>query len=480
MKIPFRFRSRAFSVALTVIVLCALILTAFIADNLEARNALQKDYSFNGATTQSQVTSNILKRLTRDVHFYVIHSEGNTNTTLLSLLARYASLSEHFTYSEENIAENPVLLTMFNTMLGEGQVTSDCIVIYCRETERAKVITEQDFPVFEYSTETGYYIQTGVNYEKPFTEGIVYVTQNEPLTIQTLSGHHELNGENLENFETLLTSRHYFLQPVNLLNGDTLDPAKPLVIISPQFDISEKELELLMAFSEQGGDLLVLSNYSDPLDLTNYNTFLLEYGVGFFPGLVMAKTEDRQSYYDERQAFLLPMMLDTDLTHPLITANTSVLMMPGSRALRLPTIANRKVTIENQIITGKSYIRNYVETEPDSIEQQPTDEEGYFSLAVLSTRITDSGKVSNALIIGNTLMFTDYWVESNTYSSNFLLRSIEYLQGSSPIDLAIPAKQAVRAPLSFGSMVPYAMAAFVMPLLVLAFALWLLLRRKHS
>ena len=465
---------------LAALVICALLLTAFAGDRLEERFALQRDYSYNGATTQSQITTNILKRMTKDVHFYVIHSEGNANSTILSLLARYASITDHVTYSEENIAQSPQLLTMFNPMVGEGQVTSDCIVLHCMETERAKVITDQDFPVFEYSTETGYYIQTGTNYEKPFTEGIVYVTQNEPLTIQMLSGHHELNGENLENFETILTSRHYMLQSVNLLNGETLDPAKPLIIISPQFDISQKEQQLLMEFADNGGDFLVLSNYSDPLDLENYNAFLLEYGVAFFPGLVMAKEEDQQSYYDDMPAFLLPMMLDTGLTHSLITAGTSGLMMPGSRALRLPSISNRYLSVENQIITGKAYIRNYTEIEPDSVEQQETDEEGYFSLAVLSTRISNTGKVSNALVIGNTLMFTDYWVESNTYSAAFLLRAMEYLQGSAPIDLAIPAKQAVRTPLSFQSMVPYATIAFMIPMCVFAAAVLVLFKRKHS
>ena len=92
-KSAFRLRSRVLSTVLAVLVICALLLTAFAGDRLEERFALQRDYSYNGATTQSQITTNILKRMTKDVHFYVIHSEGNANSTILSLLARSVNLN---------------------------------------------------------------------------------------------------------------------------------------------------------------------------------------------------------------------------------------------------------------------------------------------------------------------------------------------------------------------------------------------------
>ena len=473
-----RLRFGSFSVLLSVLVTTALILLVIAFDHLEDKYALQRDLSFNGATTQSRITTEVLNQLDKEIHIYVISSDGNTNQTILSLLKRYESITPAFTFSEEKLARSPQLLTMFNGILGEGQVTSDCMIVYCSSTSRARVLKSTDFPVYEYSTESGYYIQTGYNYEKPITEAIVYVSQDDPLCIQMLSGHNELSGENLSNLQTLLTDANYLIQTVNLLNGDTLDPAKPLMILSPKLDISEKELSLLMEYADGGGDFFILSNYSDPFDLPNYNALLLEYGIQFYPGLVISELTDTESYYDDLPAFLMPHMVETDLTRNLIGTGRSILMLPGSRALKLPETSGAGLGVETLLATGNSYIRNYTESEPDSTEKQITDQEGVFALAVLSKRLSSNGKVSNAEIIGNTLMFTDYWVESNTYSADFLYESIQYLQGESPISLNIAPKEN-REPLRLGSLTPLYAMIFLLPLLVLFAALFVLLPRKN-
>ena len=473
-----KFRSGALSAALSLLVVCSLLAAVFVMDTVEKKYALQADYSYNGATTQSRITTEILSSLTHNVHVYVVSSLGNQNNTILSLLDRYKTVSDHFTYSEESLARSPYLLTMFAGSVGDDQVSSDCIIVYCQDTGRARVLKSGDFPVYEYSTETGYYIQTGYNYEKPLTEAVVYVSQDNPLTVQFLTGHNELSGENITNLEAILSGANYDIRQVNLLNGDTLDPANPLMIICPKLDFSSRELSLLTEFAEDGGKFMILSDYADPLDLSNFNSLLLEYGVGFFPGLVMAESAERSGYYDDLQAFLLPYMQPSELTDPLIETNKDILIMPGTRALRMPQVTDTSLTVDPLLISGKAYIRDYTSSAPDSAEKQPTDEEGYFALGTLSTRLTGRGNVSKAVIIGNHLMFTDYWVESNTYAADFLLRSLQFLQGDAPVRLDISSK-ANREPLVMGSRLPTILVISLLPLLVLAVALFVLLPRKH-
>ena len=474
-----KFRSGSVSLALSLLVVFTLLTVAAVMDAAEKKYALQTDLSFNGATTQSRITTQTLSSLTHDVHVYVVSTQGNENNTILSLLDRYATVTRHFAYSEESLARSPYLLTMFNDSVGENQVTGDCIIVYCPDTGRARVLTAGDFPVYEYSTETGFYIQTGFNYEKPLTEAVVYVSQDDPITIQVLTGHNELSGENVANLESILTGANYHIQRVNLLNGESLDPDYPLMIICPQLDVSSRELALLMEFADAGGDFLILADYADPFDLANYNSLLLEYGVGFFPGLVMAEAEDVSGYYDDLQAFVIPYMQSTDLTAPLIESGKSILIMPGTRALRLPKVTDSTLTVEPILVSGKAYVRDYTSAAPDSTEKQPTDQEGHFALGVVSVRISDSGSVSRAEIIGNHLMFTDIWVESNTYASDFLLRSLQYLKGESPVRLDI-APKANREGLVMPSAVPAIIVISLLPLLVLAAAILILLPRKRS
>ncbi len=190
-----KLRSGAFAALLTAIVLFALILVCIAGDAAESRYALQTDFSFNGATTQSAATREALSRIERDVHIYIISSAGKADSTLLSLLNRYTALNAHITVSEENLASNPTLLTRFDGMLGSDSVTADCLIVHCAETSRARRITQDDFPVYDYETETGFYMVSGVNYEKPLTEAIVYVAQDEPVTLQLLCGHQDQDGK---------------------------------------------------------------------------------------------------------------------------------------------------------------------------------------------------------------------------------------------------------------------------------------------
>ena len=135
--------------------------------------------------------------------------------------------------------------------------------------------------------------------------------------------------------------------------------------------------------------------------------------------------------------------------------------------------------MEPLIITGASYIRDYVHVEPDVTSQQPTDEEGYFALSVLCARVNENGRVSQAVVTGNAEMFTHWWIEENTYSADFLKRSLSYMQGESPISLDISGKTGVREMLTLGSLIPLIIASALLPLLVVLAALRVLLPRRH-
>ena len=470
---------RVVGILSSCLVTAAAFLACMVFDAAESRYALQRDYSFNGAATQHKVTTEQLTMLQRDVHVYVVTSQGNQDNTLLSLLTRYQAVTPRFTFSQERISQNPALLTAFEDVLSQAQVDSDCLIVHCKDTGRSRVLKAEDFITYEYDSTTGYYVATGVNYDKPLTEAIVFCAQPEPLTVQLLRGHGEVSGEDLQVITNVLTRKNYHMQEVNLLSGDTLRTDAPLLILCPKLDLSALELSLLMAFADQGGDFFIISDYTDPLDNPNYNAFLRTYGISFYQGLVMAEPDDRQSYYDETPAFLMPRMTEGELTQPLIESGRDTLLLPGSRAIRLPETLSQGVSVETLLVSGKAYVRDYVAAAPDDTAKQPTDPEGYFALSVLSSRVSEAGKVSRAMVTGNAEMFTHWWVEENTYSADYLLRGLAYLQGESPISLDISGKTGVRAPLTLYSLTPLIAVITLLPLLVLALALWVLVPRRH-
>ena len=65
------FLSRHRGMPRLILCLIALITVSVAADTFEKDRALRIDYSFNGATTQSRITSQVLRDLDEDVHAYV-------------------------------------------------------------------------------------------------------------------------------------------------------------------------------------------------------------------------------------------------------------------------------------------------------------------------------------------------------------------------------------------------------------------------
>ena len=471
-------RSGGFSAALTAVVIALALLLGALADTLESRYALQADFSFNGATTQGAVTDAVLRQLDRDVHVYAVMPVDGGDPTLLSLLERYAAASRHLTYSRESIVKNPVLLTQFSDALGEKEVSDNCLIVSCPATGRARVLSEDDYYIYSYNVEQGYFDEAGFTYEKSLTEAILYVSQEELPRLQILTGHGELSASDAANMENTLISANYLIQRVNLGAGETLDPDSPLMILSPRYDFSGQELEQLMAFARQGGDFFLVSQYSDPTNLENYAALMRAFGLEALPGLVIAKEGDTASYYADSPVYLMPYMQETDATRTLLSAGKDILLLGGARAFSLPETPPEGVEVQPVLLTGDAYIRLY-EDGVSLSDQQPGDPEGVFALAVWADKMFEDGTVSHCFAVGNMAMFLDYWVMNSTDSTAFLLQMVRSLQGRDPVNLDILPKNALRDNLSLGSLTPAVIVTVALPLLVLLGALLVLLPRKN-
>lgn len=473
-----KLRCGGFSAALTAGVVVCTLLVGALADGLEKRFALTVDCSFNGATTQGEVTDSVLAQVNKSVHIYAIVPEEGENATLLSLLNRYAAASGYVTYSRESILKNPVLLTQFADALGENEVSGDCLIVSCPETGRARVLDEDDYYTYSYNTETGYFDAAGFTYEKSLTEAILYVTQDTLPTIQILTGHGELTETDTASMESTLISANYLVQRVNLLAGDSLDPESPLMLLSPRYDLNDDELEKLLIFARAGGDFFIVSQYSDPLTLENYNALLRVYGVEAYPGLVIAKESDTASYYSDSPVYLMPYMQETNATLPLLAAGKDILLLGGARAFHMPKETADGLFLFPVLLTGQAYIRDYQDGVSLS-DQQESDIEGVFPVALWADKMFEDGTLSHAFVIGNMTVFLDYWVQNNTDSTAFLLQMVRSLQGKDPVNLDILPKNALREGLTLGSMAPAVAAAVLLPLLVALGAALVLLPRKN-
>ena len=452
--------------------LCALaagvaVAAVLTADALESRYALRADLSFNRVTTRSEATDRVLSELDQDVHAYAVASAGNELNDLEALLDRYQAATAHFTWSRENLSQNPLLLKWVSDDVNDSAVTTDCVILRCEATDRTRVLTWEDYMRFSYDADTGSYAWTGLTYEEALTGAILYVSADELRQVQILTGHGELTAAETAALEDTLRRANYAVERVNLQSGDALDPAAPLLVLSPTRDITVEETDALLAFAQAGGGLLVTADFTDPDELPNLYAFYRLYGVTPRPGLVLADAGHGADYYTNTAELTPRLLAVADVTEGMVQGGADFLILAPARALETVGAASADLVLSTVLESGEGSYLKRVTAENLATDRQPEDPVGPFPLAVLSDRAFGDGTRSRAFFIGNSGLFTDETVLGLTCSGELLVQVTAYLMGREAFNLDILPRQALRPALNAGgSALPVVL--LVLPVLLVA------------
>lgn len=462
------------AIALCVILAVSLILAA---DHLERKHALRLDLSYNRITTQSEITNQVLSGLAHPVHAYALFTPGSEDEALIGILTRMASKSPLFTYSVDSLVRNPLLAHRISSELKDQAVSADSLLIVCDETKRSRVLDITDYVRQSFDSASQSYYISGFQYEKKIAEALVYVTTGHVPQVQILEGHGELAGEQTAALESLLKENNYQAVRLNLMRGEKLDPAHPLLILSPQKDLMASELSAVEAFSRQGGSFIITSDYGDPDVLPNFDALFRSFGFEKIPGMVVADEEDTASYMNS-PIYLIPYMAQTDITMDLVASGSTTLLLPGARAFETPEAETLNPLVTPVLTSGLAYIKD-VKKPGATLLPESGDRQGSFSLALHSSLAHPDGTRSQALILGNSGMLTDSWLYENTYCREFLLEALSSLSPGKAIDLDIAPKDAAHPQMQIPSMALPLLAIIAAPVLVLIAGGIVLLRRRR-
>lgn len=458
------------------LLICVLLNVAVKA--LEDEYGWKRDLSFNSYATTGEETAEVLRQLSHEVELYLLYQNGSVDAQVLNLLERYAVLSDFITVRPTDIVRNPGVLSSFQGELGNA-IEADTVIVNCPDTGRYKILTYADFITQGYNIEQGTFEIEGLAYEKELTEAIVYVAQSRVPTIGFLQGHAELDEGALTVFLSYLASNNYDTCFVNLLSGDTLDEVDMLVFAAPQKDLSDAEVNMISRFAREGGSLLAMRDYTDPIDtMPNYMALLRSYGIIPMEGVVVAGAQDSGSYYEE-QLNLLPYMTQLDMTLPLINAGMDVLLLPAATAFETPGDATESLSVATVLKTGpNAYVRSLSDGAV-SIEQQPGDVSGEISVAVFAHRMFSDGNISRAFAIGNSAMFINEYIYQRTFNEEFMLMLLGELLPDKTVSLDIMASAALRPALTVGSKSIGIALTVAIPMLVIIAGLCVLLPRRN-
>ena len=466
---------------LMALVIVVAVLLNVVVQSAEDTYGLRRDMSFNRYATTGKETEAAMARLQNDVELYLLYQNGEENSQLLQVLRRYEVLSDLITVLPTDISRNPGILTRFS---GEpdAPLEADSVIVNCPATGRYRVLNYGDFYTQGFDIELGDFVLEGINYEKQLSEAILYASMETVPMVGFLQGHGEYTLEEFSVLVEFLRSYQYDACEVNLLAGDTLENISVLLLGCPVNDLDDTEIEQIKAFAQNGGNLFVVRDYTDPVEnMPNYLTLLRSYGVVPLKGVAVAGTQDTGSYYGE-PLYLLPYMETIDLTLPLISSGMDVLMMPAACAFEVPPevgTGDLSLSVGTVLKTGpNAYLRDTTDG-LNTIDQQPGDRTGELPLALYAHRMHANGNVSRMFAIGNSATLMDSYIYQRTFGEQFVMAVMNELMPENTISLDIMASAAFRPALTAGSQGLGIALIIALPLMCLAAALIILLPRRN-
>lgn len=359
----------AYSLIVTAIVLAIIIVVNILVTNLPS--ALTK-YDISSSKLYS-ITSNtkvVVNRLEQDVTIYWIVQANKEDDVIENLLSKYESLSDHI----KVVKKNPDVYPTFAEKYTDETVKNNSLVVECGE--RSKYISYDDIYVQEpdvYNYSTNNYFDG----EGAITSAIDYVTTEDLPQLYVLEGHGE--GELPSTFSDQIDKDNIQINQLSLLKVDSVpEEADAVMIYAPTSDISDKEKEMLAAYAENGGKLLVIAGPTKDGILKNLYSLLADYGVETVEGVVIEA--DREHYAFQLPYILLPDMVSHKITDSLIEESYFPIM-PISQGLTVSS-DNGKATVTKLLNTSDMAFSKVAGYDLSTYEKEEGDIDGPFTVAV--------------------------------------------------------------------------------------------------
>lgn len=392
MKKTIAFKGGSYAIVMTALVLALLIVVNILAGALPA-NFTKLDISSSKLYSVTSNTKAVVNALEQDVTIYWVVQSGKEDDVIDNLLAKYDSLSDRI----QVVKKNPDVYPTFAQQYTDETVANNSLIVV--SGEKYRYVPYSDIYVTQ-GSQYSYSYSTSFDGEGAITSAIDYVVSTELPKLYTLEGHGEQDLP--ESFSQQLEKENVETESLSLLTVDEIpEDAAALLIHAPSSDISQEEAEMLLAYVQSGGKLLVLAGPVADGELTNLYGLLSGYGITVAEGIV--SEGDRSHYAFQAPYILLPDLGDSDITSPLSEKNYYAIV-PVAAGLQLSG-DSRVTSLLDTTDSAYSKIAGYSQT---TYDKEDGDIDGPFSLGV---EIDDGGEI---LFFTSSYLLDDMY---NAYSS---------------------------------------------------------------
>lgn len=289
-------KNGTYSVGLVVIVIAIAIVVNMVAGQLpeSVRNI---DISENNIYEISEVTTDMLDALDKDIQIKVIAEQDAIDDRIKTFVKKYEGLSNKIDVEWLDSVLHPSVLQEYDT---EGNV----IIVSCEETGKQTSISFDDIVVYDEYTYymTGQYSETEFDGEGQLTSAINYVASEETKKIYRTSGHGE--GTFSTSVSDLFTKNNLETEEINLsMNPKIPDDCDLLFMYAPTADITDDEKVLIDDYLQNGGNVYLILGETTA-ETPNLNAIMETFGLQKTDGYIA----DMQRCYQGNYYAIFPQL----------------------------------------------------------------------------------------------------------------------------------------------------------------------------
>ena len=363
-----------YSIAAAAIVIAIAVAVNLVAGALPT-SWTSIDLTGTGLYSISTQTQQLVAALPEDeqVTVYWLVQDGYEDGTIDQLLSRYEDLSEQL----EVVKKDPVVYPTFAQQYTDSAIYNNSLIVTCGD--RSRYISYYDIYVTDYSS---YYTDGTVSSsfagESELTSAIDYVTNSDLPVVYTLTGHGE--AELPSGLSDAIAADNLLLEDLSLIStGEIPQDADAVLIYAPQSDLSENERDLLLEYLQQGGRLLLVTDYSEE-ERPNLDAVVAYYGLAETEGIVLAG--DASRHMQGYNYYLLPEIDSShEITQPLASGNYYVLM-PIAQGITVSDSLRDTLTVSELLTTSADSYSKVAGYDIETYDKEEGDLDGPFALAV--------------------------------------------------------------------------------------------------
>lgn len=371
-----RFRAGGYSVFAAAMLIGIAIVANMVVGALPA-SVTQLDLTDQSLYSLSEQTKRIVASLDKDVSLYLLATSGSEDDTIARLLDRYEGLSDHIRVSYVDPSEQPTFLDGYE--LNTPQLYANSVLVVCGE--RYRLVGYDEIYLTSYSMDYytyGYVTSTEFDGENVLTNAIHYVSSEDLPKVYLLTGHGE--SELREDLLRSMEQDNLETESLSLISAEEIpEDADAILINAPQSDLGAEEVDALVSYLDNGGSILLVSDYIAEGQMENLLQLTAHMGLSAESGLIVEG--DRNMYVSRYPYYLLPDYEEHEITSALINGGYFVLM---PLAQPLVETGDSAANVQFLLTTSDSAYAKAAGMDSETTEREEDDAEGPFHVAATS------------------------------------------------------------------------------------------------